>query len=96
MHGDLSAYNILYWEGHIALIDFPQVVPARDNRNAYAIFERDVTRLCAVFHRARGFPCSPAAWPRTCGRRMVTGSVRIYTRACWTETIRATASPRKD
>ena len=25
------------------------MVPARDNRNAYAIFERDVTRLCEYF-----------------------------------------------
>jgi RIO kinase 1 len=49
VHGDLSAYNILYWQGRIALIDFPQVVPARDNRNAYALFERDITRLCGYF-----------------------------------------------
>jgi RIO kinase 1 len=49
VHGDLSAYNILYWQGQIALIDFPQVVPARDNRNAYALFERDLTRLCGYF-----------------------------------------------
>jgi RIO kinase 1 len=49
VHGDLSAYNILYWKGAITLIDFPQVVPVRGNRNAYAIFERDVTRLCEYF-----------------------------------------------
>ena len=49
VHGDLSAYNILYWQGRIALIDFPQVVPARDNRNAYAFFERDISRLCGYF-----------------------------------------------
>jgi RIO kinase 1 len=49
VHGDLSAYNILYWKGAITLIDFPQVVPLRANRNAYAIFERDVLRLCEYF-----------------------------------------------
>jgi RIO kinase 1 len=49
VHGDLSAYNILYWKKRITLIDFPQAIPARDNRNAYAIFERDVTRLCDYF-----------------------------------------------
>jgi len=49
VHGDLSAYNILYWQGQIALIDFPQVVPARDNRNTYALFERDLTHLCGYF-----------------------------------------------
>lgn len=26
IHGDLSAYNILYWQGEIKFIDFPQVV----------------------------------------------------------------------
>src|SRR5512147_1068037 len=27
IHGDLSAYNILYWDGDISLINFTQVVP---------------------------------------------------------------------
>lgn len=49
VHGDLSAYNILYWEGDISLIDFPQVVSPRENRNAYAIFVRDVRRVCEYF-----------------------------------------------
>ncbi len=49
VHGDLSAYNVLYWEGDISLIDFPQIVSPQHNRNAYAIFERDVTRLCEYF-----------------------------------------------
>ncbi len=49
VHGDLSAYNILYWEGNITLIDFPQVVSPTGNRNAFAIFSRDVARLCEYF-----------------------------------------------
>ena len=49
IHGDLSAYNILYWDGEITLIDFPQAVSPSENRNAYAIFERDVTRVCEYF-----------------------------------------------
>jgi RIO kinase 1 len=49
IHGDLSAYNILYWEGNCVLIDFPQVIRIHGNRNAYPIFERDVTRLCEYF-----------------------------------------------
>ena len=49
VHGDLSAYNVLYWQGDLALIDFPQVISPRRNRNAYAIFERDLTRLCEYF-----------------------------------------------
>jgi len=49
VHGDLSAYNILYWEGDITLIDFPQVVSPHVNKNAFAIFSRDVTRVCEYF-----------------------------------------------
>jgi RIO kinase 1 len=51
IHGDLSAYNILYWEGKITLIDFPQVINPHENRSAYRIFERDVTRVCEYFTR---------------------------------------------
>jgi RIO kinase 1 len=49
IHGDLSAYNILYWEGEITLIDFPQVVSPKNNRNAFSIFQRDVNRVCEYF-----------------------------------------------
>ena len=49
IHGDLSAYNILYWAGELTVIDFPQVVNAEGNENAYAIFQRDVTRVCDYF-----------------------------------------------
>ena len=49
IHGDLSAYNILYWGGDVTLIDFPQVVSPHQNRNAYAIFRRDIRRLCDYF-----------------------------------------------
>jgi RIO kinase 1 len=49
IHGDLSAYNILYWQGEITLIDFPQVVSPGQNRNAFRIFERDVVRVCEYF-----------------------------------------------
>jgi RIO kinase 1 len=49
IHGDLSAYNILYWDGNISLIDFPQVVPPESNPTAWTIFLRDVTRICQYF-----------------------------------------------
>lgn len=51
IHGDLSAYNILYWEGDITLIDFPQVVDATSNPNALRIFERDLMRISEYFAR---------------------------------------------
>ena len=51
VHGDLSAYNILYWEGAITLIDFPQAISPQENRDAYRVFERDLTRVCEYFAR---------------------------------------------
>jgi RIO kinase 1 len=49
VHADLSAYNILYWEGDIVLIDFPQSISPLENQNAYMIFERDMFRICEYF-----------------------------------------------
>ncbi len=49
IHADLSAYNILYWDGQITLIDFPQAIEPEANRNAYRVFERDVIRICEYF-----------------------------------------------
>ncbi|MFN2163026.1 MAG: RIO1 family regulatory kinase/ATPase [Candidatus Promineifilaceae bacterium] len=61
VHGDLSAYNILYWEGEVTLIDFPQVVNSKVdgytrhpfgsavNPDAYDILQRDVVRVCDYF-----------------------------------------------
>ncbi len=51
IHGDLSAFNVLYWDGQVKLIDFPQVVDTRSNREAFDIFQRDVLRLCQYFRR---------------------------------------------
>jgi RIO kinase 1 len=51
IHGDLSAYNILYWQGQITLIDFPQVVNSQTNSSAADILRRDVLRVCEYFAR---------------------------------------------
>ena len=56
IHGDLSAYNILYWDGDITLIDFPQVVHPESNPSAWTIFLRDVTRVCQYF-QSQGVKC---------------------------------------
>ena len=60
IHGDLSAYNILYWEGSITLIDFPQVTNVFTNPNARRILKRDLRRVCAYF-QARDVACDPDA-----------------------------------
>jgi RIO kinase 1 len=56
IHGDLSAYNILYWDGDITLIDFPQVVLPEANPASWNIFLRDITRICQYFS-AQGVRC---------------------------------------
>jgi RIO kinase 1 len=59
IHGDLSAYNILYWNEQPVLIDFPQAVDCDSNPDAFTIFERDVQRVCDYFAR-QGVPCEAA------------------------------------
>ena len=51
IHADLSAYNVMYWEGEIRIIDFPQAVDAYFNPSAYKFFARDVKRICQYFAR---------------------------------------------
>ena len=51
VHADLSAYNVLYWEGQLKIIDFPQAVNPQHNPDAPALFARDVERLCQYFAR---------------------------------------------
>lgn len=60
VHGDLSPYNILYWEGNITFIDFPQVVYTDSNDNAFEIFQRDMERVCDYFIRL-GMDINPSA-----------------------------------
>lgn len=59
IHGDLSAYNILYWEGRITLIDFPQVTSSQGNSQAQMILQRDIERVCDYF-AAQGVARDPA------------------------------------
>ena len=51
VHGDLSAYNVLYWEGDIQVIDFPQAVSPPENPNAFQFLVRDVERVCQYFEK---------------------------------------------
>jgi RIO kinase 1 len=51
IHGDLSPYNVLVWEGRATVIDLPQAVDPRKNRHAAALLERDVRRICEHFSR---------------------------------------------
>ncbi len=58
IHGDLSAYNLLYWQGRLKLIDFPQAIDPRFNSNAYSFLQRDVENLYRYFQR-QGIAADP-------------------------------------
>lgn len=49
IHGDFSAYNLLYWEDDVWMIDFPQAFPCRGNQHAWTIFHRDIVRISQYF-----------------------------------------------
>ena len=59
VHGDLSAFNILYDAGTVVLIDFPQVVESKENPHAFKIFQRDIQRVCEYFAE-EGVDCDAA------------------------------------
>jgi RIO kinase 1 len=46
VHADLSAYNVLYWQGQVRIIDFPQVIDPRFNPNALSLLTRDIENIC--------------------------------------------------
>jgi RIO kinase 1 len=68
VHGDLSAYNILYWEGRATIIDFAQAVDPRHNPGLFALFARDIDRTYRYFARY-GVVADPAALARDLWRR---------------------------
>ena len=55
VHADLSAYNLLWWEGRLVVIDLPQVVEFTTNPDAFELLHRDVANVGGWFGR-RGVP----------------------------------------
>ena len=49
VHGDYSTFNILWQDEKAVVIDFPQVMEFKNNRNANAFLERDIHSLCKSF-----------------------------------------------
>jgi RIO kinase 1 len=49
VHGDYSTFNILWHNEKAVVIDFPQVIEFKNNRNARAFLERDGHSLCKSF-----------------------------------------------
>ncbi|KQZ82202.1 serine/threonine protein kinase [Microbacterium sp. Root166] len=50
-HGDLSAYNLLWHDGRVVVIDLPQIVDLAANPNGLDFLHRDVVNVCAWFAR---------------------------------------------
>jgi RIO kinase 1 len=49
IHGDLSAYNLLWWDEALWFIDFPQAVDLAANRQGLNFLHRDVTNIAQWF-----------------------------------------------
>ncbi|MEZ4607308.1 MAG: RIO1 family regulatory kinase/ATPase [Deinococcales bacterium] len=49
VHGDYSAFNLLWHQQKIILIDLPQMVNIEENSEALKLLEQDTRSLCASF-----------------------------------------------
>jgi len=58
VHADLSVYNLLWWQGRLVIIDFPQAVDAVTNLEAPDLLHRDVENVATWFGR-RGVTVDP-------------------------------------
>lgn len=50
-HGDLSAYNLLWWEERVWFIDFPQAIDVAANPQGVGYLHRDVVNITTWFER---------------------------------------------
>lgn len=60
VHGDLSAFNVLWWRGRPVIIDLSQSVDAIVHPAARELLVRDVDRTAAYFRRL-GVAIDPGA-----------------------------------
>jgi RIO kinase 1 len=51
VHGDLSAYNVLWWKRRAVLIDLPQAVEFTTNTDAPELLHRDLANVAGWFSR---------------------------------------------
>ena len=59
-HGDLSAYNLLWWHDQLWFIDVPQAVDLAANPQGLDYLHRDITNISTWFRR-RGHPIDAEA-----------------------------------
>ena len=51
VHADLSAFNLLWWDGRLVVIDLPQAVDLAANPQGLEFLHRDVLNVCDWFAR---------------------------------------------
>ena len=49
VHGDLSAFNLLWWHDELWFIDLPQAMEIAANPQGLNFVHRDVLNVCAWF-----------------------------------------------
>ncbi len=74
IHGDLSAYNVLWLDGRPKIIDFPQSIAASTSPDGYTILARDVRNLCQYFTRS-GLRLDPVAIAGSLWSRLMRGQL---------------------
>jgi RIO kinase 1 len=57
-HGDLSAYNLLWWDQRLWFIDFPQAIDIAANPMGLDFVHRDAVNVCTWFSK-RGVDADP-------------------------------------
>ncbi|MGH2487227.1 MAG: RIO1 family regulatory kinase/ATPase, partial [Ktedonobacterales bacterium] len=72
IHGDLSAYNLLYWHAAVTIIDFAQAVDPRYNLDVFGFLARDIEHVCHYFARY-GVQADPGALAADLWDRYLTG-----------------------
>jgi RIO kinase 1 len=60
VHADLSAFNLLWWDGVLVFIDFPQAVDLALNPHGLEFLHRDIENVAGWFAR-RGVALDSAA-----------------------------------
>lgn len=73
VHGDLSAYNVLYWRERPVLIDFSQTVDVVTHAGAGELLRRDLERLATYFQRQGVEADLDRAWQMVGAERALEG-----------------------
>ena len=74
VHGDLSPFNVLYWNGQATIIDFPQAIDPRLNPAALPLLSRDIENICR-WAAKRGVIRNAAAFTQDFWSRFIEGAL---------------------